>query len=67
VPVFLTVSSHSFDDIPTIIGQKEDPQSMETLKLEKIERYTPRAKTHITPLLDFPGVMKQNIARRVRV
>lgn len=67
VPVFLTVSSHSFDDIPTIIGQKEDPQSMETLKLEKIERYTPRAKTHITPLLDFPGVLKQNIARRVQV
>lgn len=66
VPVFLTVSSHSFDDIPTIIGRKEDPQSVEILKLEKIERYTPRAKTHITPLLDFPGVMKQNIARRVR-
>lgn len=66
LPVFLTVSSHSFDDIPTIIGRKEDPQSLETLKLEKIERYTPRARTHITPLLDFPGVMKQNITRRVR-
>lgn len=64
VPVFLTVSTHSFDDIPTIIGQKEDPQSMENLKLEKIQRYTPRAHTHITPLLDFSGIMKQNIARR---
>jgi sirohydrochlorin ferrochelatase len=29
VPVFLTVSPHSFEDIPTIIGQKEDPQSLE--------------------------------------
>lgn len=64
VPVFLTVSTHSFDDIPTIIGQKEDPQSMESLKLEKIERYTPKAQTHLTPLLDFSGVMKQNVARR---
>jgi hypothetical protein len=66
VPVFLTVSSHSFDDIPTIIGQKEDPQSLETLKIEKIERYTPKARVHITPLLDFTDVLKQNILRRVR-
>lgn len=66
VPVFLTVSTHSFDDIPTIIGQKEDPQSMESLELEKIQRYTPRARTHITPLLDFSGIMKQNVARRTK-
>lgn len=65
VPVFLSVSSHSFDDIPTIIGQKEDPQSMETLKIEKIERYTPKAKTHITPLLDFTDIVQKNILRRV--
>ncbi|MFN3840164.1 MAG: sirohydrochlorin chelatase [Cyclobacteriaceae bacterium] len=64
VPVFLTVSSHSFDDIPTIIGKKEDPQSLETLKIEKIERYTPRAETHITPLLDFSGMLKENVLRR---
>lgn len=64
VPVFLTVSTHSFDDIPTIIGQKEDPQSMESLELEKIQRYTPKANTHLTPLLDFSGIMKQNVARR---
>ncbi|MDZ4708063.1 MAG: CbiX/SirB N-terminal domain-containing protein [Saprospiraceae bacterium] len=66
VPVFLTVSTHSFDDIPTIIGQKEDPQSKESLELEKIQRYTPKANTHLTPLLDFSGIMKQNIARRSR-
>ena len=64
VPVFLTVSSHSFDDIPTIIGKKEDPQSLETLKIEKIERYTPRAETHIAPLLDFSGMLKENVLRR---
>ena len=64
VPVFLTVSPHSFDDIPTIIGQKEDPQSMELLKLEKIERYTPKAKTHLTPLLDFTDILQKNILRR---
>ncbi|MEK6782534.1 MAG: CbiX/SirB N-terminal domain-containing protein [Bacteroidota bacterium] len=66
VPIFLTVSPHSFDDIPTIIGQKEDPQSMETLKMEKIDRYTPRAKTHITPLLDFTDILKKNILKRTQ-
>jgi hypothetical protein len=66
VPVFLTISPHSFDDIPTIIGQKEDPQSVETLKMEKIQRYTPNAKTHLTPLLDFTDMLKKNVLRRVR-
>lgn len=66
VPIFLTVSSHSFDDIPTIIGQKEDPQSLETLKIEKIERYTPKAKVSIAPLLDFAGVLKENILQRTK-
>jgi hypothetical protein len=64
VPIFLTVSSHSFDDIPTIIGKKEDPQSLEVLKIEKIERYTPKAEVHITPLLDFTDILKRNVLRR---
>ncbi len=64
VPVFLTVSTHSFDDIPTIVGLKEDPQSMETLKIEKIERFTPKAKVHIAPLLDFTDVLQKNLLRR---
>jgi sirohydrochlorin ferrochelatase len=64
VPVFLTVSTHSFDDIPTIVGLKEDPKSMETLKIEKIERYTPTARVHIAPLLDFTDVLQQNLLRR---
>ena len=39
VPVFLTVSPHSFDDIPTIIGQKEDPQGLRRARLpRRIER-----------------------------
>ncbi|MFN8255741.1 MAG: CbiX/SirB N-terminal domain-containing protein [Bacteroidales bacterium] len=66
VPVFLTVSPHSFEDLPTIVGQKEDPESMEMLKLEKIERYTPKAKTHITPLLDFSDLLQKNILRRCK-
>lgn len=64
VPIFLTVSPHSFDDIPTIIGQKEDPQSMEVLKLEKIERYMPTANIYITPLLDFTNILQKNILKR---
>lgn len=64
IPVFLTVSPHSFDDIPTIVGLKEDPESAEMLKLEKIERYTPKATVHITPLLDFTNIIQDNILRR---
>ncbi len=66
VPIFLTVSPHPFDDIPTIMGQKTDPQSLETIKVEGIERYTPRARTHITPLLDFTDLLQKNIARRAK-
>ncbi|MCC6966175.1 MAG: CbiX/SirB N-terminal domain-containing protein [Nitrospira sp.] len=65
VPVFLTVSPHTFDDIPTIVGLKEDPHSMQQLKIEKIERYTPRAQTHITPPLDFTDMLQKNLLRRV--
>jgi cobalamin biosynthesis Co2+ chelatase CbiK len=66
VPIFLTVSTHSFDDIPTISGQKEDPQSVETLKTEKIECYKPKANVHIAPLLDFTDVLQKNVLRRVQ-
>src|SRR5690606_19404129 len=66
VPVFLTVSPHSFDDIPTIVGLKEDPQSLEMLKLEKIERYTPRARVTITPLPDFSKILRENVLNRFR-
>ena len=66
VPIFLSVSSHTFDDIPTIIGQKTDPRSLETMKIEKIERCKPKARTIITPNLDFSGLLKQNVLRRVR-
>lgn len=67
IPIFLTVSPHTFDDIPTIIGQKEDPSAVQNLKLEKIERYTPKAKVHITPLLDFTDMLKKNVARRAKL
>ncbi len=66
VPIFLTVSSHSFDDIPTIVGQKQDPELIESLRAENIECYTPNAKTHITPLLDFTDVLQKNVLRRSR-
>ena len=66
IPIFLTVSSHSFEDIPTIIGQKEDPHSMEMMKIEKIERYVAKAHTHITPLLDFTEILEENVLRRVK-
>lgn len=65
VPIFLTVSPHTFDDIPTIAGMKEDPHSMQQLKIEKIERYAPKAKMHLTPPLDFTDMLQKNLLRRV--
>lgn len=64
IPIFLTVSPHPFEDIPTIIGQKSNPESVEELRMEKIERYTPKARTYITPLLDFTNILQKNILRR---
>lgn len=64
IPVLLTVSSHSFDDIPTLIGRKEDPKSIELFKIEKMERYKAEANIHISPLLDFTGLLKENVLRR---
>ncbi len=64
IPIFLTIGSHMFDDIPTIIGMKENPASMEKLKLEGIERYIPNAKTHLAPPLDYPDILKTNALRR---
>lgn len=66
VPVFLTVSPHPFEDIPTIIGKKENPGSVQELRMEKIERYKPKARTYITPLLDFTNVLEKNILRRAQ-
>ncbi len=66
VPIFLTVSPHSFDDIPTILGQKHDPEVIQALAEEKIERYTPTARTHIAPLLDFSNTLQKNVLRRCR-
>lgn len=65
VPVFLTVSPHTFDDIPTILGMKEDPRSLQQLKIENIQRYTPRARPHLTPPLDFTDLLQKNLLRRV--
>jgi sirohydrochlorin ferrochelatase len=66
VPLLLTVSSHSFDDIPTIIGQKQDRHTLDTLQLEGIEVYKPKARLKMAPLLDFPVVLQKNVVRRVQ-
>ncbi|MCC6464065.1 MAG: CbiX/SirB N-terminal domain-containing protein [Planctomycetes bacterium] len=66
VPLLLTVSSHSFDDIPTICGQKEDAAALATLRSEGIRTCKPRARVHITPTLDYPALLESNVTRRVR-
>ncbi len=64
VPLLLTVSSHSFDDIPTIIGQKRDHATAETLRVEGIDIYKPKARVTVAPLLDFPEVLGENVIGR---
>lgn len=66
VPLLLRVSSHSFDDIPTIIGLKEDALSVASLRSEGIARYKPTARVTMTPLMDFPSLLRDNVTRRVK-
>lgn len=66
VPILLTVSSHSADDIPTILGQKHDPEVMAELQSENIEIYTPAATIHFAPLLDFSDALQKNVLMRCR-
>ena len=66
IPIFLTIGTHMFDDIPTIIGLKANPASLERLKLENIECYTPEARVHLAPPLDFTDILKKNALRRTR-
>lgn len=66
VPLFLTVSSHTADDIQNIVGIKSNPDVLKNLKEEKIEVYKPKARVTVTPLLDFPGYLKKNVAKRYK-
>lgn len=65
VPIFLTISSHTNSDIPNIVGLANNPDVQKQLAEEKIETYKAKARVTITPLLDFPSVLKKNITRRV--
>lgn len=65
VPLLLTISDHSFDDIPTICGQSSDPARLASLAEENIEVFRPQARVEFSPLLDFSGLVRTNLARRV--
>ncbi|ANQ51188.1 hypothetical protein KMW28_17280 [Flammeovirga yaeyamensis] len=66
VPIFLTISSHTSNDIPNIVGLTNDPKVKESLKEEGIETYASKARVTVTPLLDYPTVLKKNITRRAK-
>lgn len=66
VPLLLTISDHSFDDIPAICGMSDDADVLAELADEKIEVYSPKAKLDFAPLLDFSGLVQRNTARRVK-
>lgn len=66
IPLFLTVSGHSFDDIPTIAGLKSSQADIEHLKQERIEVYKAKANITITELLDYPKFLGLNLAERVK-
>ncbi len=66
VPLLLTISDHSFDDIPAICGLSSDPEREAQLAKEKIEVHRARADLTFAPLLDFSGLVRTNVARRIR-
>lgn len=66
VPLLLTISDHSFDDIPTICGQTDNQALIAELADEGIEVYRPRGEISFAPLLDFSDLVRTNLARRVR-
>lgn len=66
VPLLLTISDHSFDDIPTICGLASDPARVAELTAEGIEIYSARAELSFAPLLDFSDLVRTNLARRIR-
>lgn len=66
VPLLLTISDHSFDDIPGICGQSDDAELVVKLASENIEVYRPMARVEFAPLLDFSGLVRTNLARRIR-
>ncbi len=65
VPLLLTISDHSYDDIPVICGQSQDAEKLAELAKEKIEVYAPKANLVFAPLLDFSGLVQRNTVRRV--
>lgn len=65
IPLLLTISDHSFDDIPVICGAREDAAIAANLSEEGIEIYAPDARLEFAPLLDFTDLVEQNLARRL--
>jgi len=66
VPLLLTISDHTYDDIPTICGLSFDPETIDKLAKDKIEVYNASAELEFVPLLDFSGLARKSLARRVR-
>lgn len=66
VPLFLTVSSHSLNDIPTIVGINADPKVIERLAAEEIDVYAAKARVTLVPTLDFSALLKKNVLQRVQ-
>lgn len=66
VPLLLTISDHSYDDIPAICGRSADGEKIAELEAEKIEIYPARAELDFAPLMDFSGLVQRNVARRFR-
>lgn len=66
VPIFLTVSSHSLNDIPTIVGIQANPDTVKRLAEEEIEVYRPKARVALVPTLDFTTLLKDNVIARAK-
>ncbi|MCC6238503.1 MAG: cobalamin biosynthesis protein CbiX [Dehalococcoidia bacterium] len=65
VPLLLTISDHSYDDIPVICGVRDDATIAARLAREHIETYRAQAHLVFAPLLDFSQLVERNLARRL--
>ena len=66
IPLLLTISDHSYDDIPAICGRSDDQEKIAELKAEKIEIYQAQAEIDFAPLMDFSGLVQRSVVRRIR-
>lgn len=66
LPLFLTVGGHVVNDIPNLVGVKNDPKALEALPKEGVPVYRPKARVTLLETIDSTEFLKANILRRTK-